>query len=278
MRTLRADLAALALVLAAPALSESAVAEPSAQTIAGHRVEVVRNDKAFQETLKVDGKPTLRNAYVSIDEVATVAGVAVAIGSASNGGNACDAAPFVLSFPANKRPHLDGPLDTCKTVSHETSADHVKFQTVALEGDDGQAWIWTPARGFKYAGRVKHEPDPARGWSNLAPPQELHPGELLDFGGIAPQILSLLGASRKDVLPLINGVGSGKFEGALYVGSACRPHACPDAGVLIVADPAARKIYLAWKLEKRAVERRPAGDWPAAVRRQFDTWAKQWRD
>ena len=79
MRTLRADLAALALVLAAPALSESAVAEPSAQTIAGHRVEVVRNDKAFQETLKVDGKPTLRNAYVSIDEVATVAGVAVAI-------------------------------------------------------------------------------------------------------------------------------------------------------------------------------------------------------
>jgi hypothetical protein len=266
--------AVIALLIAASA--QAACAEPSMQTIAGHKVEIVGAHGT--ERLKVDGRVVHRNGYISIDEVQRIGGVDVAIGSSSNGGNACDVAPFVLSFAKGKKPRLDGPLGTCKTVTHKIEHGAIRFESLALEGDDGEAWLWTPARGFKSAGRVKHVPDPSKGWSDLSAHHDRHPGELLDLGEVATPLLALIGKDRKNVLPLINGVGSGDFVGDLYVGTSCRPHACTDAGVIVIADPKAKKLYVAWKLEGRKIERRTNdSDWPRPVRAEFDKWTQRWR-
>jgi hypothetical protein len=256
--------------------SLTAHAAPASQTIAGHQVEIVSDDNG-NETLKVDGKAIHRNAYVSIDEVKTIGSVDVAIGSSSAGGNACDAPPFVLSFAKGKKSRFDGPIDVCKTVTYKIDGDRIRFESKALEGDDGEAWLWTPARGFKSAGRVKHKPDPSKGWSDLSAHHDLHPSELLDLGEVATALLDLLGKDRKKVLPVLNGVGSGEFVGDLYVGSSCRPHACPDAGIIVIADPKLKQLYVAWKLERRKIEERTTDrTWPKAARAELDKWAKQW--
>jgi len=266
-------LAAVALA----ALTTTAHAAPDIQTIAGHKVEIVSGNDG-NETLKVDGKTIHHNGYVSIDEVKNLGEVEVAIGSSGSGGNACDAPPFVLSFAKGKKPRFDGPLDACKTVTYKIEADRIRFESKALEGDDGEAWIWTPGRGFKSAGLVKHMPDMAKGWSDLSAHHDLHPSELLDLGEIATPLLRLIGKDRKEVLPVLNGVGSGEFVGDLYVGTSCRPHACSDAGVIVIADPKTKQLYIGWKIERHKIEKRATNSaWPKPVVAEFDKWAKHWR-
>ena len=263
-------------VLAFATIFSSAVlAAPSSQMIAGHTVEIASDDNGG-EILKVDGKVIHRNANVSIDDVETLGDLEVAIGSSSAGGNACDAPPFVIAFAKGKKPRFDGPLSACKTVTYKIEGDHIRFESKALEGDDGKAWVWAPNRGFTFVGRVKHVPDPSKGWPDIS--ADLHPSELLDLGDVAVSLLGLIGKDRKQVLPLMNGVGGGSSVGELYVGTACRPHACPDAGVIVIADAKAKKLYVAWKLERKKIERRANdAEWPKPVRAEFDKWAKQWR-
>jgi hypothetical protein len=263
-------------VAAVAFVATTAQAAPSSQMIAGHSVEVV-NDGKGNEALKVDAKILHRNASVSIDQVESLGDLEVAIGSSSTGGNACDAPPFVLSFAKGRKPRLDGPIHACKTVTYKVQGDRIRFESKALEGDDGEAWLWTPAHGFKAAGHVKHVPDSTKGWSDLSAHHDLHPSELLDLGEVATSLLDLIGKDRQAVLPVLNGVGSGEFVGDLYVGTSCRPHACPDAGVLVVGDPKKKKLYVAWKLERRKiVQRTDDSDWPPNARAEFEKWAKQW--
>ncbi len=271
LRTHIAAVCALAINFAA-----LAQAAPSSQMIAGHNVEIVGDGKG-NETLKVDGQVIHRNVYVSIEQVETLGDLEVAIGSSSSGGNACDAPPFVLSFAKGRKPRFDGPIRACKTVTYKIQGDRIRFESKALEGDDGEAWLWTAGRGLKSAGRVKHVPDPSKGWTDLSAHHDLHPSELLDLGEIATSLLDLIGKDRKNVVPLINGVGSGALVGDLYVGASCRPHACPDAGVLVIADPKTKNLYVAWKLERRKIERRSSDrGWSAPARAEFEKWAKQW--
>ncbi len=272
---LRAGVAALCLLFA---FAGTTWAEPWSRTVSGHRVAVAPGRKALEEVLTVDGKVVHRNAFITIEEATSVGGAHVVVGSSSNGGNACDGSPFVLSFQRGGRLRLDGPLKSCKSVTHDAVRGGIRFQSLALEGDPGQAWLWTPSRGFKFVGLVRHVPDPKRGWADLRADKALHPSELLDLGEVAPTLLALLGRDRRAVLPLLNGVGSGAFVDDLYVGSACRPHACMDTGVLVLADPKARKLYVAWKLERRKIQMSAAiAKWPPAARVQLKKWMKSWR-
>ena len=103
-----------------------------------------------------------------------------------------------------------------------------------------------------------------KGWNELRSRTVNHPSELFKYGEVAAQAYAEMGNDQAAVLPLINEVGSGTFDGDIYVGNGCRPHACPDAGVLILANISSRKVYMAWKLEGR----------PIVVRPQLATWPK----
>lgn len=75
----------------------------------GHDISILKNKVGqTQDQLSVDGKVIHANEYVSFDEIAVVNGTPIIGGDSSPGGNACDASPFVLSFPAGKAPRLWG--------------------------------------------------------------------------------------------------------------------------------------------------------------------------
>lgn len=57
-----------------------------------------------QDSLKIDDREVLKNYYVDIDAMHVVHGMAVAVGTSSAGGNACEGSPFVVSFPKGQNP------------------------------------------------------------------------------------------------------------------------------------------------------------------------------
>ena len=91
----------------------------------------------------------------------------MAVGVASNGGNMCDAAPFVLSFPPHGPVRLDGPLDSCNSVNHALLPDRISFSTTPLPGSPADTWSWTPDNGLTPTGKKAFVPDLKKGWSDL---------------------------------------------------------------------------------------------------------------
>jgi hypothetical protein len=244
----------------------------------GHEVQLLSGNDG-ETRLVVDGRELVRHEIIGIDEAAIVGGVGVVIGYSGSGGNACDQPPFVLSFPGNKAPRFDGPLDTCSEVIHVIGKDEIQFEVKALPGRDGERWLWTPQSGFQSAGSIKHVPSPEKTWSVLRSRKVDHPypWELFDYAEIASQIHALLGPEEQEFLPIITGVGSGDFQGDMYVGTSCTPHMCDDTGALIVADLERERVFLAWKTENRPIiVRPPIKEWSHSGRVALRDWSKTW--
>ncbi|MFS2327594.1 hypothetical protein U2P60_19650 [Brucella sp. H1_1004] len=100
--------------------------------ISGYEISLTEQD--YEKILKVDGREMHRNAIIHFYEVTTVAGVPIIVGSSSAGGNACDGSPFVISFPLNGKPRLDGPIDSCASVSYEIDQGKVVFLSPNIPG------------------------------------------------------------------------------------------------------------------------------------------------
>ncbi|WP_217570373.1 hypothetical protein [Mesorhizobium sp. GbtcB19] len=242
----------------------------------GHDVSILKNKDQTQDQLSVDGKVIHADEYISFDEVAIVDGTPAVIGESSPGGNACDASPFVLSFPPGKAPRLDGPLDSCATITSKVESDRIVFSSAATAADKGQSWIWT-ANGFADGPPTVFSPDRTKGWDDLRARKVGHPADLFNYGEVGDQINALLGQDRAEILPIMQGVGSVEYDGDYIVATSCLPHMCDAIAQITVADLRERKIYLAWKLEnQKIVVRPPVGKWPQKARSALSSWARQW--
>jgi hypothetical protein len=220
--------------------------------------------------LLVDGRELISAPYLTLREVLMIGDVGVIIGSSFQGGNACDAAPFVISFPGGDM-RFDGPLEACG-FSYSVEGQTITFRTME------EVFAWKAGTGFTALGAEGLSVDETAGWAELRRRDVNHPSELLVFGQIAKNMDALLGTKAEEYKRLIRGVGSGKFIGDTYVGQACKPHACPDEGALLVADIQRQQVFLAWKLEKESVAVRPrVNEWPENAKSALRNWADQWK-
>lgn len=244
----------------------------------GHDISILKNKVGqTQDQLSVDGKVIHTNEYVSFDEIAVVNGTPLIVGDSSPGGNACDASPFVLSFPAGKAPRLDGPLESCAVVSRRIEASRIVFETSATAAANGKTWIWT-TNGFAEGPPTLFSSDQTKGWDDLRAREVRHPADLFKYGEVANQIYTLLAESRADILPIMEGVGSAAYDGDYIVATSCLPHMCMSIEQITVAALRDRKIYMAWKLDnQKIVVRPPVGKWPQKARSALSLWAQKWK-
>lgn len=264
------------LLATAPVFLNAASASEFRMRIFGHEVTIDRNDDG--ETLKVDGKALHSNIYVSVTQVAVVAGMPVVIGDSSAGGNACAGAPFILRLPKGDPPSLDEPLDTCMPMTASEEEGRLVFAAQPLPGRDGERWSWDPTGGFKTLDAVAFVPDAAKGWRELAAAAPGHPGDLFGYAEIAKQMEGLLGREVEDYKQIITGVGSGQMKDGFYIGTACQPHNCGGVEALVAADPGTKRVYLAWKPQDRKIIVRPeVKEWPATARDALRDWATIWK-
>lgn len=268
---------AFSLLLAtAPVLSKPASASEFNMTLFGHEVTIDRNDDG--QTLKVDGTALHTNIYVSVTQVALVAGMPVVIGDSSAGGNACAGSPFVLMLPKGGAPSFEEPLDTCMPVTAKEESDRLVFEAPTLPGRDGERWSWDPTGGFKTLDAVAFVPDAAKGWRELAAAAPGHPGDLFGYAEIATQMEGMLGNDAESYKQIITGVGSGEMKNGFYIGTACQPHNCGGVEALVAADPATKRVYLAWKPQDRKIIVRPeVKEWPVTARDALRDWAATWK-
>lgn len=241
----------------------------------GHSVDlVIPKEFGDERTLSVDGRVLLRQDYIDLRETAIVDGVGVVIGYAGPGGNACDASPFVLSFPKGSAPRLDGPVDACgaKAVVKDGS---VTVETTALVGKPGKSWKWDARKGFVRMAAVRKAVSAESGWDKLRSREVMHPYSFLDYRDTSAQLSALLGRDMEAVRPILMGPGSGAVDGMAYRGTSCENHNCNATGLMIYADIPTRRIYVAWFSDARpSIVVSPAvGQWPSEARQRLKAWS-----
>lgn len=136
----RLRLLALTFALAAVSLASPSTAADTKLTAFGHSV-VVKESRTAEGSVEVDGRTLHRNWSLVLDEVAIVAGTPVLLGMSGAGGNSCEWTPFVISFPADKAPRFDGPVNTCWLVERKILSDRITFSTAAMPDSEGEKWV-----------------------------------------------------------------------------------------------------------------------------------------
>lgn len=109
----RSSILAIAILVAGIAPAQAI----DVQNLFGHTVRV--EGEYPERALKIDGRELHRNAILLFDGLIIVSGVPALIGSSSNGGNACDSSPFVVSFPPEGKPRFDGPIEACRVFRRQ---------------------------------------------------------------------------------------------------------------------------------------------------------------
>ena len=273
LRTIRRRLHALvAIVLTAMPVK----AAEFDMTLFGHEVSI--SPSGDQYKLEIDGREVLKNYYLDLDEIYLVGGTPAVVGTSSGGGNACEGSPFVVSFPPDGAPRVDGPLDTCFGVKVEVSDGALVLSTAPNPNEPGQRWRWTPSDGIVEAGNQAFVADKLKGWPQLRERAASHPADLLDHAEINTEISRLAGDDAPLVNDILIGVGSGKYDGDLFIGTSCSRHMCLDQEAIVIADMAHKVVYLAWKPSGQKIKVSPiVKTWPDKPKAALREWAAKWK-
>lgn len=243
----------------------------------GHSVWISKDAHTLGETLRLDDRAVLTDDVISLQETTLVDGTPVLIGVAGPGGNICDPAPFVISFPANAAPRVDGPVETCNFAQIEIGKRQIDFSALNYTRDGTRHWAWTVADGLTELVPEADEPDDSKGWQALRERSIGHPGEVFDYGPIADQIAALLAADLSAYRRVLSGTGSGEFKGDDYIGTTCEPHLCGIVEALVFLSAKDQRVFAAWKPNGKKIEVRPrVGEWPEKARLELKSWAAQW--
>lgn len=263
-------------LVAALVIGPAFAASPELGRLFGHSVSI--EGEYPEMSLKIDGRELHRNAILSITDVAVVDGVPVLIGSSSNGGNACDGTPFVVSLPPSGEPRIDGPLDVCSAINYEIGASEIAFSTNNVPGKGRERWLWKPGSGMTKLVNEEFRPTAGTGWDALRARTFEHPGDVFQNAEIGVELSRLLGPRLSEFQEIIIGTGSGRCLGDDFVGSACTRHMCGEQEAMLFLDARTRTAYVAWKpFEEKIVVYPAVKGWPEKARRELKQWADKWR-
>lgn len=214
--------------------------------VAGRTVAVVTTADGLS-ALTVDGTAVLTDGLVLIDPFPRdVAGTAVVTGVAGPGGNACNAAPFVLTLRPLADPVLHGPIATCAYLEMKAGPSALAYTGEPTPDTPAEVWVWSPEAGFVAGAPVPFAADPALGWDRLADLAGAHPVEALKLGQVEAQLQASLGTGWDAFAERISGLGSGALTQDGYLGEACLKSDCATDWALLFLHRRSQSAYAAW--------------------------------
>ncbi|MGL4235499.1 hypothetical protein [Tabrizicola sp.] len=234
------------LVWASVALADEAL------TVAGRQISVTE-DGMGSATLAVDGVVMHENGVIYIDpEPQVVAGVTVLTGAAGAGGNACNAAPFVLALPESGAPKFWGPIDSCTYLVPDAQNSRVLFVSESSSNVSGrirpdEVWMWTPSDGFTTPlGSADVGSTAAPGWEGLEGLAGAHPVEALKITPLMEALQAGFGEDYARFAERISDLGSGDLTEKGYLGQACLKFTCEEDWAFLYIDRATQTVFAAW--------------------------------
>lgn len=229
--------------LAAALWSSAAWAEGISS--AGHEVSVAE-DGMGSARLLVDGAVLHEDGVIYLDSAPLrIEGATLVTGAAGVGGNACNAAPFVLVLPETGAPEFWGPVESCAYLVPKAEAGRLVFASDPLPGTPGESWIWTRTAGFAPGPAVGFTA--SAGWEGLAELTGEHPASALAIAPVLEALEQGLGADCPAFAERISGLGSGDLTGEGYLGRACLKFTCEADWAMLYLHSASEGIFAAWQ-------------------------------
>ncbi len=233
--------AGLALIALGPGL---AVADETL-TVAGHEI-VISGEVMEAQTLTVDGVVVQENGLIFLDpDLQDLGGLTVVTGAAGAGGNACNAAPFVIALPEGAAAEFDGPIDSCAYLLPVVEAETLVFKSDPLPGYPGEIWIWTPGKSFAPGAAVSFTA--SKGWEDFDSLAEAHPADALAIAPVLEALEAGLGADYPAFAERISDLGSGDLTTEGYLGQACLKATCDADWALLYLARDSQQVFAAWQ-------------------------------
>jgi hypothetical protein len=206
------------------------------------------------------------NGVIYLDEAPhSVGGVAVVTGVAGAGGNACGAAPFVLTLPEGSAPALYGPLDSCRAFAMRVQPEALVFSTEPLPSEPGEVWVWNPTTGLTEALPEEFGADTGAGWEAMANLAGAHPVDAMKLAPVLQALQVGLGADYPVFAERISDLGSGDLTAEGYLGRACLKATCEADWAVLYLHGSSRQVFAIWHLTGDTRPRiwpQDRNDWP----------------
>jgi hypothetical protein len=242
MRTIKRLAGAVALGFwAGTALADEAI------TVAGRQVAVT-SDGMGSATLSVDGAVLHENGAIYLDpELLTVGGVTVITGSAGAGGNACNAAPFVLAFPEGGAPEFHGPVDSCAYLPiTDVQPEAITWSAEPVPSTPGEVWIWGPQDGLVKVSPEVFAPTDGAGWEAFDALADVHPADAMRRVPVFEALQAGLGEDYPVFADRISELGAGNLTAEGYLGSACLKFTCEADWAILYLHRESRRVFAVW--------------------------------
>lgn len=225
-------------LVAAMALADSRM------SVGGHDIAVT-DDGAGMAQLMVDGAVMHENGVIYLDPGPVSLGdLTLVTGAAGAGGNACNAAPFVLALPESGAPEFWGPVDSCAYFTPTLADGRLVFAAEPMPGAAGETWLWTREGGFVPGPAVGFVAE--GGWDGLDRLAGAHPVEALGLAPVMQALQQGLGADYPAFIERIGGLGSGDLTAEGYLGSACVKLTCEADWAILYLHRETQQVFAIW--------------------------------
>jgi hypothetical protein len=225
----------------------AAWAQDGSITAAGHSITVVDGADG-ERLLAVDGQVIHSNGLILIDPARhEVGGVTVVTGVAGPGGNACNAAPFVLALAEGGAPELYGPIDSCAALTMvDVQPEAIVFAAEPVPSEPGEVWVWNRTSGMTEALPVEFVPTEGAGWEQLDSLAGAHPADALALAPVYETLVAGLGPDYAVFAERISDLGSGDLTAEGYLGEACLKFTCGADFAVLYLHRETRQVYAIW--------------------------------
>jgi hypothetical protein len=242
----------------------------SAEEAFGHKIQL------SDSRLIIDGKTVLKSLSVYTSEKHTINGVGVIIGEHFPRAAQCAPNVFVVSFPKDQPYRLHSTKVDCSPTAYEIEKDGIRF--FRSEDYKPKTWTWTPEKGMSAEVDlpVPNQFQRFDLWQDLSAGRVEEPWSLFRHPQMKDVINTLVGKDKDYVEGIAYGTGDIAHKGNLFVATACAPHACFSAKVILVFDTSSKGIFIAWKSTGSPPVVRPSSEqWTPQARVELNKWMKE---
>ena len=266
----RGALLGLVLALAAPG-AHAEKAKPVEAPVGPVTLQIVESDSGEKELR--DGTRLLAKDF-SIEPglAASFKDLQARVFDISQGGNACDGWPAVVTVDKDRKVGVDTAMhDECASFTASADPEGFTFVEPAAPGQDGSVWRFTPEKGLLRLGLLVFQPQPGTSWNDLGKMLD-HPLSLFACAPFDAAVRKLTGKQYEDLALRLRVASGVEQKGSYLIGQGCQAHACNSDQGFVAIDRKSHAVFLAMRSEKVVTAWPKATTWPAAVRAELKAW------
>ncbi|MBV8835888.1 MAG: hypothetical protein JO000_05070 [Alphaproteobacteria bacterium] len=268
----RALLAAALLVLAPAALAEEA-RKPVEIKLGRVTLQIVDTESGEQE-LRDGTRVLVKDAIITPGLAATFKDTTAQVFTVSQGGNACEGWPAVVTVDKAGKVAIDTSMsEECMSLNASADEDGFTFVEPVVPDQDGSVWRFMPERGMTRTGVLVFRAWPHSTWNDLDRLTD-HPLSLFYSAPFDAAVRKLAGKQFSELATRLRVAGPVEKKGNYLIATGCQAHACNSDRGFVAIDRKAHTVFLAMRSDDNLKTWPKAATWPAAASAALGAWEK----